>query len=363
MKIAILASGLGIVQRGFEVAAASWAEELRKRDDHEVFLMGGGRFPGSKQVTSVTKTSPISKVARKLGIIQDGSRLQQISFAFFVRSALSRIRPDFVWLQEYTLASKLQPWIREHLPGCKLIFVNGAPVDPSLCKNFDFVIDLHPAAFENSKAAGLTSSQLALLPHVANTPLPTEDRATFRSTHKIPAAARLVSCVAAWNRHHKRVHLLIEAVAKLKESDQSMADVHLLLCGQSEAESAELKKMGEEMLGNAVHWVTLPPAEVSNVYHSSDIFVLPSKNEGLGTVLLEALAWEMPILVNDFPSAHFILGENHQGIIQMDRGEDLVAPLKEALVELESAPERPSRPNESHNEKTVVAFNEILQTI
>ena len=77
--------------------------------------------------------------------------------------------------------------------------------------------------------------------------------------------------------------------------------------------------MGRELLGEHVRWLTLTQEELASAYQGADLFVLASKDEAFGAVIAEAAIAGLPILCNDFPAAHFILGERYPGIIDMVR--------------------------------------------
>ncbi len=57
----------------------------------------------------------------------------------------------------------------------------------------------------------------------------------------------------------------------------------------------------------------VPYEEIPRYYSSSDIFVLPSKNEGMSNTILEAMASSLPIITTDTGGANELIAEN--GII------------------------------------------------
>ena len=93
----------------------------------------------------------------------------------------------------------------------------------------------------------------------------------------------------------KGIRFLIEAIGLLKDHK-----IKLVLVGEGNQEE-ELKKMAialdvadkVEFNGYVDH------NDISDIYKSSDVFVLPSLNEGMSNALLEAVASGLPVLVTD----------------------------------------------------------------
>jgi len=91
---------------------------------------------------------------------------------------------------------------------------------------------------------------------------------------------------------------LLPGFARLKESHP---DWHLVLLGEGD-ERTRLETRIQE-LGLRDH-VTLPGwiADVENAFSRSELFVLPSRYEGFGNVVAEALACGVPVVTLDCPS-------------------------------------------------------------
>jgi len=318
MKIAIVCSGLGIIQRGFESSTAIWAETLRGMPGVEVALYSGGSYPGAKRLWCLHQKSLSVALAKKLRLARDGARIQQVSMFPALRRELGQRRPDYVWLQEWTLARKLQAWVREENLPTRIVFCNGAPAGARDCMDFDRVISLHSQAEQELLALGYPAARSAVIPYPITFPNAGLTKAEARQSLGLPATTHVVLCAAAWNRHHKRIdHLINEAAAS------GRPDLHLLLCGQPEAETAGLKILGEQKLPRRCTWLTLPVKEMPKAYAAADWFVLPSLSEGLGAVLIEAAAAGLGVYAHRMPPAQFILGEDYPGLIDMAKPGEL----------------------------------------
>jgi glycosyltransferase involved in cell wall biosynthesis len=99
---------------------------------------------------------------------------------------------------------------------------------------------------------------------------------------------------------HKQVHLVIEAIARLREL---RSNVTLVVIGDG-PERENLERLVAQLGVRASVRFTgqlRTPEEVYGRLKSSGVLVLPSKREGFGTVVLEAWACGIPVVVCDEP--------------------------------------------------------------
>ena len=314
MKIVVIASGLGIVQRGFETSALTWSRSFRASNQAEVLLLSGGHHVESHRLPCISQRGYVAECFRKVGMLNDGARLQQRTFTPFAKRAILKFSPDFVWLQEGNIAESLQTWVRRKLPQCQIVFCNGAPLGASFCSQFDLVIDLIPRARQLLIDIGYPESRSTTIPHPIVLPEPDQSRNNWRAENGYSPSDFVAICVAAWDSHHKRIDYVLREVA---DARRSCGNLKLLLCGQPSNQSSSLQTMGRELLGEHVRWLTLTQEELASAYQGADLFVLASKDEAFGAVIAEAAIAGLPILCNDFPAARFILGERYPGIIDM----------------------------------------------
>jgi glycosyltransferase involved in cell wall biosynthesis len=122
--------------------------------------------------------------------------------------------------------------------------------------------------------------------------------------------------------------LLLRAFSAVKEE---LKDAHLVFVGPNGGMLTTLKKMAVEFrVSNRIHFIGyLGGTEKSQAYHSADILVIPSRQEAMSIVVLEAGITGTPVLLTDQ------CGFNSLASI----GGGLVVPasvngLKEGLIEI-----------------------------
>lgn len=93
-------------------------------------------------------------------------------------------------------------------------------------------------------------------------------------------------------------------------------DVSLLLVGEGPAEPGA-RWLAEQLgLKSAVTFAPyLPREELRRCYRASDLFVLPSRSEGLPKVLLEAMAAGLPTAVSDIPAHTELVVDEETGYL------------------------------------------------
>lgn len=302
IKLALISCGLGHVNRGFEVSAARWQQALQHEAGLDIKLFCGGRYPNSTIVWNCPRDGFVTNLLRQLKLLNDGCRLEQISFAYSFLPHLLRWQPDVIWTQEYTFGHLLNRFRQKFELSYQIIFCNGAPIGASYYQEFDYIQHLTYNSYDEGKQFGIPETKMQVLPYCTPYKKPIEDRQTLRKAFGYKNEDWIVVCIAAWNRHHKRIDYLIDEVAALNDPQ-----IKLLLCGQPEAETDNLKALGEEKLKGRIQWLTLPAQEVNNVLYLADVFVLPSLSEGLGLVLIEAAMAGLPIISHPHYGSQFIL--------------------------------------------------------
>ncbi|MFC1626922.1 glycosyltransferase family 4 protein [Patescibacteria group bacterium] len=131
----------------------------------------------------------------------------------------------------------------------------------------------------------------------------------------------VVLCIAGPQKY-KRIDLAIKAVKQLK-------DTSLLLVGQ---QSKETLSLGAKLLGKRFKHIKVNYQDLDPVYRSANAFTLPSESiEAYGIVILEALASNLPVVVNNDPVRKELVG-NTGLLINPQNQAEYVSALKTALT-------------------------------
>jgi glycosyltransferase involved in cell wall biosynthesis len=119
-------------------------------------------------------------------------------------------------------------------------------------------------------------------------------RERFAQQHIAPDPSRfVVLCVCRFYRR-KRVDLLLRAAALLKDR---IPQLEVRIAGDG-PQQRTLERLARSLqLSGIVRWLgSLDAEQLAREYIRSDVFCLPSMQEGFGIVLLEAMAAEKPVI-------------------------------------------------------------------
>jgi len=149
----------------------------------------------------------------------------------------------------------------------------------------------------------------------------------FRSRYRLPEGARLIGYLGRsdWN---KRIDLLVKALPALP------SDVHLVVAGPIDDEYRRfLERLARaKRVEDRVHIVGfLPDDLVPAFYRNLSVFALPSEHEGLGLVVLEAMASHVPVVASRQGGTRFVIEDGEDGFLVSLKLGDWVEALSKIL--------------------------------
>ncbi len=125
----------------------------------------------------------------------------------------------------------------------------------------------------------------------------------------------------------KRMDMTIRAFARLRHPN-----ARLIIVGEG-PERPRLEALIKELqIEQCVELAGLV-ADPSTILARADIFMFTSRSEGIGNVILEAMAWGLPVLVTEYGAAlHTLITHNEDGlIVQRDDEEASAANLEQLM--------------------------------
>ena len=208
----------------------------------------------------------------------------------------------------------------------------------------DGYVAISPALQEIYREAGLPQSKLQLVPQGVDLRLfsPGEDKLALRVALGLPTHGPVILFVGSLI-HRKGIDVLLRAWS---EVSAVRPDSHLVLVGRNQfPEDSDATRFLEEQLaqvrvGGAARLRQLGVREdVKRWLQAADLFVFPSRREGFGSVMIEAMACGLPCVVADLPGiTDFIFGAGgDRGLVVPQ--EDYAA-LAAAVLEMLQNPKR-----------------------
>ena len=118
-----------------------------------------------------------------------------------------------------------------------------------------------------------------------------EIRRKLRRTLGLPDGAGLVTLVGELNERKGQQHVIESAAAIL----DARPDTHFLFVGEGDARDRIADELADRDLSAAIHLLGFRQ-DVPEIVTASDVLILPSRVEGFGYVLVEAMAAGLPVV-------------------------------------------------------------------
>lgn len=206
------------------------------------------------------------------------------------------------------------------------------------CLRCHHIHQVSPVAYENALDIGVPENRMTLLPYGLYTdqfvPVDVDEKKRMKEVYGVPGEIPVIVTVAALNRHHKRIDLLIRTVSRLP------LKCFLILCGK--VEDRIILDDAARLLGERFVHLYVAAEKVKEIYSMADLFVLSSTIEGFGLVVLEAALSGIPVLVHDSKHFRWLLGPHWHNLVDMGNEEAVAQAIVQCLNERETLAERMS---------------------
>lgn len=301
-RIALVCAGVGHVNRGFERMARDLFETLRHDLDLTLFKGAGEATEREIALRVPRRTGPHARV---LGT-ERALKLEYLSYAARLLPHLRGAGFDIVHYLEPYLGNALFAARRRLGAQFSLLLTDGLGLTWRSSSRADVVHVLTPLARDTLIAEGRAAAEVVHVPAGTHTARfdPAVSQADARRRLGLPLDRKLILDVAAVNRRHKRIDVLVDEVARLGEEWMLVLD--------GSPEEPDVLDEARARLGGRFRYLHVPSDEVPLLYASADVFAHAALEEGFGIAAVEAMAAGLPLLMHDAPHFRWLVGDRRQ---------------------------------------------------
>jgi glycosyltransferase involved in cell wall biosynthesis len=234
-------------------------------------------------------------------------------------------------------------------------------------KKSDVVVAICSAIIESARKSGIDEHKIIYIPHGVDTelyrPVDAIEKNRLRESLGLQPHKRYLIFVGSAIRR-KGIDVITDAFIRIRSQ---LDDLELLIVGPDNFNQRGIfdagdkknviqeckKTLLEASCSDAVHWL----GEVNNVHEYmkiADLFCLPTRQEGFGIVIIEAMASGLPVVVSRLEGITTdIVYSDYDGIL-IDGHQ--ASDYAEALLLLLNRPERLKQLSASSRERAVSVF-------
>lgn len=316
-KVAVVVPKYGLVGGG-ERFVYELTERIAQRTDYEIHVLAN-KWEDSGSSKIIFHTIPIVSFPKWL---------TTVSFAYFVRRALTRIEPDIIHTHDRIFEADIATvhsiphalWVREirkkkmpSLFDLATSWVEKKLYTTSKCRLFMPVSEL--AAKKVKEFYSLPDTKLQVMPpgidlerfHRGND---RQSRSIMRQEFGV-TSDQILFLFVGMNFELKGLRILMKALGRFK--NKAGAGLRLLVVGKGDQKKFQ-KNADSLGIGGDVIFAGVRH-DMENVYQASDVFVLFSGFDTFGMVVTEALASGLPVVVSDQVGAKDLIVQGENGFV------------------------------------------------
>lgn len=167
-------------------------------------------------------------------------------------------------------------------------------------------------------------------PNFVDEAKPFIEKEGFLKSHRLPTDKKFI--IMAGRLHHiKGFDVVIPLLNKLPDN------YHIIIAGEGDEKQALDDLIAQHNLTHRVHlvgWVD----SISEFYSASDIFVIPSRHEPLGNVVLEGWAHKLPVISSRSEGPVVLITDNENGLlVDIDDEDGFLTALQKVISSPELA--------------------------
>lgn len=335
MRILFALSGAHRVNRGAEVAFESVARNLATSGlGDEVVLIGSGPQRASEpygyEQAKVVRRERFERLP-SVPMLRNNEMWEELTFVPGLRRRFKRREFDITVTCGFPYTNlTLRRW-RDSTPGARHVWVSQNGIWPvshpsggeARLFGADGLVCINPEHYEIGRAR----FPAALIPNgvdVARFGPGPGDRARFGIPTGVPVVLMVSALIAS-----KRVEAGIRAVAEVPDAVLVVAGDGIL--------RTEIDALGQQLLPGRYVRVSVPIADMPDLYRCADAFLHLSLDEAFGNVFVEAMVTGLPCVAHDYAHTRWIYGEHGVLVDSLDH-DALVRGIAGALRRGAAAP-------------------------
>ncbi|MFZ2541667.1 MAG: glycosyltransferase family 4 protein, partial [Gallionella sp.] len=316
-KVAVVVPKYGLVGGG-ERFASEVTERLAMNENLDIHVFANQWVAYSNRIKF-----------HKVPMIRFPRFLRPLSFAWFAKQMIDRMNFDLVHAHDWILKGDIFSvhsvphagwvrWVRNRRPSLfdrAVIAVERRTIMNGGSTYFFPVSTIAIEAFRREYAP-LPGQWQALSPGVDVARFSTPDRAACRAdirTHYGIGASDILLLFVGMNFEVKGLDTIIAAVAKASAA-RPEANIRLLVVGRGD--EGKYGRMAQSLgIAEAVTFAGTQVERLERYYRAADIFIMLSKFDTFGMVVLEAMASGLPVIVSPNVGAKDLVEEGVNGFI------------------------------------------------